>query len=102
MDTGMILEWVKARQGITSNVRDAYITAIIDGVIRELESIQGLVLDPGNQSHVMFVVDFAFWRYANRDSGVGNAVGYGGMMPRDLRMRLNNMVIHATPKGAAT
>ncbi|MBF2455130.1 hypothetical protein IA712_14855, partial [Listeria seeligeri] len=45
MDTDTILELVKAREGISSNVRDTYLLAIIDGVIQELENEKSIVLN---------------------------------------------------------
>ena len=87
MDTSTVLDLVKARLGISSNVRDTYISAIIDGVIKELEDEKGIVLDGTNPYHLMFVVDYATWRYQNRDSE--------GAMPRHLQFRLHNLMIHA-------
>lgn len=86
MDITTILELVKARQGITSNVRDAYLVAIVEGVIQELQDMQGIALDSGNQYHLMFVVDYATWRYQSRDEQGG--------MPRHLQFRLHNLFIH--------
>lgn len=77
---------VKERLGIRTNVRDTYITAIVDGVIEELEDEKGLVLDGANPYHLMFVVDYATWRYQSRDSD--------GAMPRHLQYRLHNLMIH--------
>ena len=87
MDASTVLDLVKARLGITTAVRDTYLTAIINGIIKELEDEKGLVLDGANPYHLMFVVDFATWRYQNRDSPEG--------MPRHLQYRLHNLMIHA-------
>ena len=87
MNTETVLQLVKARLGITTNVRDSYIEAIVQGVITELEDEKGLVLDGANPYHLMFVVDYATWRYQNRDSE--------GAMPRHLQFRLHNLMIHA-------
>ena len=81
------LDLIKARLGITSTVRDAYLTAIINGVVKELEDEKGLVLDGANPYHLMFVVDFVTWRYQNRDTME--------TMPRHLQFRLHNLIIHA-------
>ena len=81
------LDLIKARLGITSTVRDTYLTAIINGVVKELESEKGLVLDGANPYHLMFVVDYVTWRYQNRDTMEA--------MPRHLQFRLHNMMIHA-------
>ena len=87
MDTMMIVSLVKERLGIKSTVRDTYLTAIVDGVIKELEDEKGLVLDGANPYHLMFVVDYATWRYQSRDSDAG--------LPRHLQFRLHNLIIHA-------
>jgi hypothetical protein len=80
------LSLVKDRLGLRSFVRDSYLTAIIDGVMKELEDEQGLMLDEENPSHLMFVVDLATWRYQNQDS-VNDT-------PRHLKFRLHNLIIH--------
>lgn len=90
MDTSTVLELVKARLGISTTVRDTYLIAIIDGVIKELEDEKGIVLDSTNPYHLMFVVDYAMWRYQNRDSE--------GAMPRHLQYRLHNLIVHAAKK----
>ena len=87
MDASTMVALVKERLGIKTDVRDIYLTAIVDGVIKELEEEKGLVLDGANPYHLMFVVDYATWRYQNRDSPEG--------MPRHLQYRLHNMIIHA-------
>lgn len=86
MDASTILNLVKARLGITSTVRDTYLTAIINGVVTELEDEKGLVLESANPYHLIFVVDYVTWRYQNRDSEKG--------MPRHLQYRLHNLMIH--------
>ena len=87
MDATTMVALVKERLGIKTAVRDTYLTAIVDGVVKELEEEKGLVLDGANPYHLMFVVDFATWRYQNRDSPEG--------MPRHLQYRLHNLMIHA-------
>lgn len=86
MDANQILALVKTRIGLMGTVRDTYLKAIIEGVINELEDEKGLSLDGDSPYHVMFVVDFATWRYQNRDST--------GAMPRHLQYRLHNLMIH--------
>jgi len=85
MDKETVLNLVKARIGLRTEVRDEYLTHIISGIIEELEDIQGLSLDAENTYHLMFVVDYADWRYSNRDNHKG--------MPRHLQFRLHNMII---------
>jgi len=86
MDRDAVLGVVKERLGIRTTARDTYLLAIIDGVIKELEDEKGLVLDGANPYHLIFVVDYAAWRYQSRDSDTG--------MPRHLQYRLHNLMIH--------
>lgn len=86
METATIVSLVKERLGIKTTVRDTYITAIVDGVKAELEDEKGLTLDGANPYHLIFVVDYATWRYQSRDSDGG--------MPRHLQYRLHNLIIH--------
>lgn len=87
MDVNVVVPLVKARLGISTTVRDTYLTAIVDGLLKELADEQNLLLDDGNPYHLMFVVDFATWRYQNRD--------VPDSMPRHLQFRLHNLMIHA-------
>ena len=57
---------IKARLGISTTVRDAYLFAIVDGLVHELKTIQGITLDEGNPAHLMFIVDYAEYRYSNQ------------------------------------
>lgn len=86
MDTETVLNLVKHRLGISTAVRDTYLMAIVNGVIKELEDEKGLVLDGANSYHLLFIVDYATWRYQSKDSTEG--------MPRHLQFRLNNLFIH--------
>jgi hypothetical protein len=86
MDIAKILKLVKARLGITTAVRDEYLTAIISGIVQELEQEKGIALDMDNMNHLMFCVDYATWRYQSRDES--------GAMPRHLQFRLHNLMIH--------
>jgi len=86
MESTLVLPLVKARLGISTAVRDTYLTAIVDGVLKELEDEKGLVLDGANPYHLMFVVDYATWRYQSRDKDTG--------MPRHLQYRLHNLFLH--------
>ncbi|MEK4141143.1 hypothetical protein NST48_09325 [Paenibacillus sp. FSL M7-0547] len=81
------MKLVKARLGIMSAVRDYYLTAIAKSVIDELEDEKGLLLEGNNFNHLLFVVDYATWRYQSRDES--------GAMPRHLQFRLHNLILHA-------
>lgn len=85
-----ILELVKARIGITSKVRDKYLSNIVKGVKSELEDEQGLSIDLDSSHHLMFLVDFSTWRYQNRDIHDG--------IPRHLQFRLHNLIISSVEK----
>ena len=76
---------IKARLGISTTVRDAYLFAIVDGLVHELQTVQGIALDDNNPAHLMFVVDYGEYRYSNRDNPV---------MPRHLQFRLHNLMIN--------
>jgi hypothetical protein len=78
------LSLIKSRLGISTTVRDTYLISIINGVVDELKIIQGIVLDEESAAHLMFVVDYAEYRYSNRDNPI---------MPRHLQWRLHNLVI---------
>ncbi|MFN2746966.1 hypothetical protein ACINLE_17490 [Bacillus sp. z60-18] len=86
MDKSNVLQLVKARLGISTAVRDTYLTAIIDGVITELTDEKGITLQDDNANHLMFVVDYSTWRYQNKDNT--------GALPRHLQFRLHNLYIH--------
>ena len=86
MDINIILGLVKAKLGISTTIRDTYLQAIINGVVTELEDEKGLVLDSTNSYHLLFIVDYATWRYESKDKD--------GAMPRHLQFRLHNLVIH--------
>lgn len=84
-DISIALSLVKDRLGIRSEVRNTYLTAIIKGVMSELTEEQGIVIDIVSPHHLMFVVDYSTWKYQSRDDG--------GALPRNLKFRLNNLVI---------
>lgn len=85
MDTATILDLVKARLGISTNVRDAYLNSIIESIITELEDEKGITLVADNANHLMFIVDYSTWRYQSRDST--------GAMPEHLKWRLRNLYV---------
>jgi len=91
MDTELIVSLVKESLGFRSNVRDAYLTPLVEGVVRELEEEKGLVLDGANPYHVQFVVDYSAWRYKSRDEP--------GATPRHLQYRLHNLIIKSAGAG---
>lgn len=78
------LPLLKARLGISTTVRDMYLSKIIEGIEDELLNIQGITIDTGDSSHLMFIVDYAEYRYSNRDNPT---------MPRHLQWRLHNLML---------
>ena len=90
MNISIVLQLVKEVIGIKTHVRDIYLTAIIKGVIKELEDEKGLSLDGSNDYHLLFVVDYVSWSYKNKD---------GAGMPRHLQFRLHNLIIHTGVSG---
>ncbi|MEV2353709.1 hypothetical protein ABND43_18635 [Paenibacillus larvae] len=87
MDINQIVALVKERLGIRTAVRDTYLTAIAEGVVKELEDEKGITLQPSDANHLMFCVDYAAWRYQSRDES--------GAMPRHLQFRLHNLILHS-------
>lgn len=85
MDEDLILDLVKAKIGISSNVRNLFLTHIIKGVIDELEKEKGIILDTEDSSHLMFVVDLSHFRYISKSETT----------PKDLQLRLRNLMISA-------
>lgn len=76
---------IKSRLGISTTVRDAYLFSIVEGLVNELRTVQGITLDDNNPTHLMFVADYGEYRYSNRDNPV---------MPRHLQFRMHNLMIH--------
>lgn len=85
MDVQGLLIIVKARLGISTEVRDEYLKAIINGILQELTEVQGIKLREDSLYQQMFVADFAVWRYQSRDEAGG--------MPRHLQARLHNLIL---------
>jgi len=94
MDVTQIVSLVKERLGIRTAVRDTYLTAIVESVVKELEDEQGLKLVADNPYHLMFCVDFATWRYQSADNSETSFTGQPMSMPRHLQFRLHNLMVH--------
>lgn len=80
MDNAQLLELLKLKLGIATNLRDKPLEKIIEAVKTELEDNLGVLLDLDSPEDQMFVVDFAAFRY---EGGVD--------MPRHLLWRLHNL-----------
>lgn len=79
------VELVKQREGILNSIQDKYISAIVNGVIEELERDHHIRADLSRMDIFMFVVDLSAYRYSNRDSLEG--------LPKNLEFRLKNIYI---------
>lgn len=90
MEIEQIMALVKERLGIRTTVRDTYLTAIVQSVVKELEDEKGLKLEVDNSYHLLFCVDYATWRYQSRDES--------GAMPRHLQYRMHNLLLHVGAK----
>jgi hypothetical protein len=86
LDKTLILQLVKEGLGIRTNFKDATLMMRVEGAIDQLEDEKGLVLDSTNSNHLEFIVDYASWKYQNWGSDKD--------MPRHLKLRLNNLMIH--------
>ena len=79
-----ILGLVKATLGYKSSVRDELLKVIVKSVVDELEIQKRIKLDFENAEHLMFIVDYAVFRYENKGAGT---------LPRNLEYRLRNLII---------
>ena len=79
-----ILSLVKATLGYKSSVRDELLKVIIKSVVDELEIQKRITLKYDNAEHLMFVVDYAVFRYENKGAGT---------LPRNLEYRLRNLIV---------
>ena len=83
-----ILKILKFRLGISTPIRDEYLTAIIRGLIDELERVHGIAPEINGAIPIdmaMFLVDYAEFRYSSK--------GEGGGMPEHLMFRLKNLFV---------
>ena len=87
MNEGQLLELLKLKLGISTNLRDRPLKKIISSVITELTENLGVDLVSDRADHEMFVVDFAAYRY---EGGVD--------MPRHLQWRLHNLQVSSKGK----
>ena len=82
MDEGQLLELLKLKLGISTDLRDKPLKKIISSVITELTDNLGIELVGERADHEMFIVDYAAYRY---EGGVD--------MPRHLQWRLPHLQI---------
>ncbi|MDS2979431.1 phage head-tail connector protein, partial [Streptococcus pneumoniae] len=63
MDQGQLLELLKLKLGISTDLRDKPLKKIISSVITELTDNLGIELVGERADHEMFIVDYAAYRY---------------------------------------
>ncbi|BDZ81412.1 hypothetical protein [Claveliimonas bilis] len=78
-----VLPLLKARLGISSEVRDPLLAAIIKGIVSECKETYGIELKE-SPDHILFVLDWATWKYQHPEDGV---------TPRSIQFRLKNLII---------
>ena len=83
MTIEQIIELLKLKLGIMSDVQDARLAHLVQAVIDELVDEKGIRLDMDEPRHVSFITDYAEYRYKN----------VGEEMPRYLLHRLHNLFI---------
>lgn len=80
------LELTKAKLGISTNTRDAYLHVLIKSVYEELAEVNGIRLSAAQRERldvIDFIADVAAFKFRSR----------GGPMPRNLMLRLNNLYV---------
>ena len=78
-----ILLLLKARLGISTDVRDALLSTIIGGIISDCKETHGIELKESPEQ-ILFVLDWATWKYQHPEDG---------MTPRSIQYRLKNLII---------
>lgn len=80
----VVVPLLKARLGISTNVRDSLLNALTDGIVEECEDFHGITLNKDKADHIMFVLDWATWKYQHPEDGT---------TPRSIQFRLKNLII---------
>lgn len=79
-----ILLLLKARLGIATSARDPLLYIMIDGIISDCKNTHGVTLNESQPEHIMFVLDWATWKYQHPEDGT---------TPRSIQFRLKNLII---------
>ncbi len=88
-----VLPLLRSRLGISAQSRDAVLKAVIGGIVAECENMHGIVLDAGRPDHILFVLDWATWKYSHPEDGA---------TPRSIQFRLKNLVIQKAGRADET
>lgn len=84
-----ILQIVKSKLGISSNIRDTLLNHIIDSTKIELQEEHNLIIGEDTDLVSSFLIDYVCFKYQNRD--------YKGV-PRYLQFRLHNLKVNRLKK----
>ncbi|MGT2951592.1 hypothetical protein BU202_08220 [Streptococcus cuniculi] len=86
MDNYKLLELLKLKLGISTDLRDKFLKSLLSAVESEIENVLGITLDNNRTDHTHFIVDYAYHRYTNRESA---------SIPRHLQWRMHNLALEA-------
>ena len=84
-----ILQIVKSKLGISSNIRDTLLNHIIDSTKIELQEEHNLIIGEDTDLVSSFLIDYVCFKYQNRE--------YKGV-PRYLQFRLHNLKVNRLKK----
>ena len=74
LETTPLLEILKAKLGIRGEFRDEYLKHLLKSVIDELCNQKGITLNTESYHYIDFIVDYAAFRYDNRDNNIIKAL----------------------------
>ena len=80
----LILPLLKARVGISTDVRDLLLKALVNGIVSDCKETHGITLDKEKPHHVMLTLDWATWKYNHPEDGT---------TPRSIQYRLKNLIM---------
>lgn len=84
MTMQVVLDLVKSKEGIKTDKRDEYISQLVEASVDELKNVKGIEIDLSIPSHVVFVADWTYYQYINKDRAE---------MPRYLKQKLHDFQI---------
>ena len=85
MHETQLLEILKAKLGISGTFRDEYLKHLLKSVTEEIKKQKNIKLKTERYDHMDFLIDYAAFRYDNRDNNI--------LMPKHLQYRLHNLLL---------
>lgn len=85
-----VLPLLKMRLGISTAARDSLLKLVINGIVSDCLNTHGIELSPEISGHVLFVLDWATWKYGHPEDGT---------TPRSIQFRLKNLIIQKAGGG---